>query len=122
MSVITESILESEKKLLGLDQDYDVFDDDLIIHINTIFGTLHQIGVGPATQFYITDNTATWSEFTTEETIVHEVRGYMFLRLRLLFDPPSSSFVLNSYKEQIQEFEWRLNVKSDEIKGTTADD
>lgn len=122
MSVITESILDSEKKLLGLDQDYDVFDDDLIIHINTIFGTLHQIGVGPSNQFFISDNTATWSEFTTNEAIVHEVRSYMFLRLRLLFDPPSSSFVLNSYKEQIQEFEWRLNVKSDEIKGTKADD
>lgn len=118
MSVITESILLSVKKMLGLDQDYDVFDPELTIYINSVFGTLHQLGVGPTTQFRISDDTSTWSEFTTNDVEVEEVKTYVYLRVRLLFDPPSSSFVLSSFQEQIKELEWRLNVKSDEIKGT----
>lgn len=122
MSVVTESILDSEKKLLGLDADYDVFDDDLVIHINSIFGTLHQLGIGPNDQLVITDNTTTWGEYTTDATEVYEVRTYVYLRLRLLFDPPSSGFVYSGMESQIKELEWRLNVKSDEVKGVTANE
>lgn len=114
---VSESILLSVKKMLGLDKDYDVFDPELIIHINTVFGTLHQLGVGPEDQFRITGDSETWSEFDTEGEQVDEVKSYIYLRVRLLFDPPSSSFVLSSFKEQLQELEWRLNVKADEIKG-----
>ena len=114
---VSESILLSVKKMLGLDQEYDVFDPELIIHINTVFGTLHQLGVGPEDQFRITGDSETWSEFDTEGEQIDEVKTYIYLRVRLLFDPPSSSFVLSSFKEQIQELEWRLNVKADEIKG-----
>ena len=114
---VSESILLSVKKMLGLDKDYDVFDPELIIHINTVFGTLHQLGVGPEDQFRITGDSETWSEFDTEGEQVDEVKTYVYLRVRLLFDPPSSSFVLSSFKEQLQELEWRLNVKADEIKG-----
>lgn len=114
---VSESILLSVKKMLGLDKDYDVFDPELIIHINTVFGTLHQLGVGPEDQFRISGDSETWSEFDTEGEQTDEVKTYVYLRVRLLFDPPSSSFVLSSFKEQIQELEWRLNVKADEIKG-----
>ena len=114
---VSESILLSVKKMLGLDKDYDVFDPELIIHINTVFGTLHQLGVGPEDQFRISGDSETWSEFDTEGEQVDEVKTYVYLRVRLLFDPPSSSFVLSSFKEQLQELEWRLNVKVDEIKG-----
>ena len=114
---VSESILLSVKKMLGLDKDYDVFDPELIIHINTVFGTLHQLGVGPEDQFRITGDSETWSEFDTEGEQIDEVKTYVYLRVRLLFDPPSSSFVLSSFKEQLQELEWRLNVKADEIKG-----
>ena len=114
---VSESILLSVKKMLGLDKDYDVFDPELIIHINTVFGTLHQLGVGPEDQFRITGDSETWSEFDTEGEQIDEVKTYIYLRVRLLFDPPSSSFVLSSFKEQLQELEWRLNVKADEIKG-----
>lgn len=114
---VSESILLSVKKMLGLDKDYDVFDPELIIHINTVFGTLHQLGVGPEDQFRITGDSDLWSDFTTEGEQTDEVKTYIYLRVRLLFDPPSSSFVLSSFKEQLQELEWRLNVKADEIKG-----
>lgn len=114
---VSESILLSVKKMLGLDKDYDVFDPELIIHINSVFGTLHQLGVGPEDQFRISGDSETWSEFDTEGEQVDEVKTYVYLRVRLLFDPPSSSFVLSSFKEQLQELEWRLNVKADEIKG-----
>lgn len=122
MGVVTESILDSEKKLLGLDSSYDVFDDDLIVHINSIFGTLHQLGLGPSNQIVIGDNTTTWSEYTTDETEVYEVRTYIYLRLRLLFDPPSSGFVYSGIQEQIRELEWRLNVKADEIRKVGVDE
>ena len=114
---LSESILLSVKKMLGLDKDYDVFDPELIIHINTVFGTLHQLGVGPEEQFRISGDSDLWSDFTTEGEQTDEVKSYVYLRVRLLFDPPSSSFVLSSFKEQLQELEWRLNVKADEIKG-----
>lgn len=114
---VSESILLSVKKMLGLDKDYDVFDPELIIHINTVFGTLHQLGVGPEDQFRISGDSEVWSDFTTEGEQTDEVKSYVYLRVRLLFDPPSSSFVLSSFKEQLQELEWRLNVKADEIKG-----
>lgn len=114
---VSESILLSVKKMLGLDKDYDVFDPELIIHINTVFGTLHQLGVGPEDQFRISGDSETWSEFDTEGEQVDEVKTYVYLRVRLLFDPHSSSFVLSSLQEQAKELEWRLNVKADEIKG-----
>jgi hypothetical protein len=122
MSVVTESVLDSEKKLLGLDADYDVFDDDLVIHINSIFGTLHQLGVGPDPQLTITDNTTTWGEYSTNSVEIMEVRTYVYLRLRLLFDPPSSGFVYSGIESQARELEWRLIVKADEVKGATGDE
>lgn len=122
MSEITDSVLNSQKKLLGIDTAYKVFDDDLIIHINTIFGTLHQLGVGPQDQFTIDSELDTWSGFTTNNKIMHEVKTYMYLSLRLLFDPPANSFVYSGMKQQLDEYTWRLTVKADELKENTGNE
>lgn len=122
MSEITDSVLNSQKKLLGIDTAYKVFDDDLIIHINTIFGTLHQLGVGPQDQFTIDSELDTWSGFTTNNKIMQEVKTYMYLSLRLLFDPPANSFVYSGMKQQLDEYTWRLTVKADELKENTGND
>lgn len=114
-STVNSSILLSIKKMLGPSADYDVFDPELIIYINSVFGTLHQLGVGPEEKFVITGDSELWSDFTTEGEEIEEVKSYMYLRVRLLFDPPSSSFVLSSFKEQIKEMEWRLQCKAEEI-------
>lgn len=114
-STVNSSILLSVKKMLGPSADYDIFDPELIIYINSVFGTLHQLGVGPEEKFVITGDSELWSDFTTEGEEIEEVKSYIYLRVRLLFDPPSSSFVLSSFKEQIKELEWRLQCKAEEI-------
>lgn len=114
-STVNSSILLSVKKMLGPSADYDVFDPELIIYINSVFGTLHQLGVGPEEKFVITGDSELWSDFLTEGEEIEEVKSYIYLRVRLLFDPPSSSFVLSSFKEQIKELEWRLQCKAEEI-------
>ena len=115
MSTVNSSILLAVKKMLGPSADYDIFDPELIIYINSVFGTLHQLGVGPEEKFVITGDSELWSDFTTEGEEIEEVKSYMYLRVRLLFDPPSSSFVLSSFKEQLKELEWRLQCKAEEI-------
>ena len=108
-----ESILNSIKKLLGMTSDYTCFDKDLIIHINTVFAILTQLGVGPETGFSISDNSAIWNDFTSDMKVLESVKSYMYLKVRLLFDPPTSSFVMESMNRQIAEFEWRLNVEAE---------
>ena len=109
------SILDSTKKLLGLDMDYDVFDLDVLTHINTVFFTLQQLGVGPADGFFIEDNTKNWEDYDTVGNL-NAVRSYMFIRVRLLFDPPATSFAIDSLKKQAEELEWRLNVQQESIR------
>jgi len=105
------SILKSTKKILGLADDYDVFDLDIITHINTAFSTLYQLGVGPSDGFAIEDETPTWDDFIDGDiSIVNACRTYVYLRVRLLFDPPPTSFALASMKEQLTEYEWRISV------------
>lgn len=108
-----ESILTSMKKMLGgvMGESTDVFDTDLIIHINSIFMVLHQIGVGPEKHYTIEDASNTWGEFIEDRIDIESVKTYMYLKLKLVFDPPTSSFVLTSYENQIKELEWRLNVQ-----------
>ena len=105
-----DSILDSTKKILGLDPEYDVFDVDIITHINTAFFTLNQLGVGPAEGFMIVDNTSPWSWFSEGRVNLNAVKTYVYLRVRLLFDPPQTSFAISAMEKQIQELEWRLNV------------
>ena len=108
-----ESILNSIKKLLGIAEDYDHFDSDIIMHINSVFATLTQLGVGPEDGFSINDESAKWEDFLPEERMLHSVKSYMFMKVKLMFDPPLSSAVIECTKEQIKELEWRLQVAVD---------
>jgi hypothetical protein len=108
-----ESILESIKKLLGLDKSYTVFDQDILIHINTVFMILYQLGVGPENGYKITGSLNVWSEFTNDEVLLESVKSYIYLKVRMMFDPPQSSALMQAMNEQIKELEWRLNVAND---------
>ena len=108
-----ESILTSIKKLLGIAEDYEHFDNDIIIHINSVFSILTQIGVGSDTGFSISDKTATWNDFISDGTNLEMAKTYVYLKVKLLFDPPLNSSVTNSIEKTISELEWRLNVTVD---------
>lgn len=113
------SILDSTKKALGLGTDYDVFDSDIVMHINSIFFTLNQLGVGPEDGFAIVGPDETWDAFLGVDSRLNAVKSYMYLRVRLLFDPPGVSYAIQSMKEQAQEFEWRLNVHASNVSEST---
>ena len=110
-----ESILDSIKKLLGIDESYTQFDSDIIMHINTVFLNMTQLGVGPEEGFFIEDNGAVWSEFVDIDNNVqmNAVKTYVYLKVKLLFDPPLSSSVIQSMNNMISELEWRLNVAAE---------
>ena len=108
-----DSILTSIKKLLGITKEYQHFDDDLIMHINSVFLVLTQLGVGPSEGFLIEDASAEWSDFLEDPTKLQLVKSYMFLKVKLLFDPPLSSAVIEATNRMISEFEWRLTVAAD---------
>lgn len=107
-----ESILTSIKKLLGITEEYTHFDADIIMHINSVFMVLNQLGVGPTAGFFIEDESTTWDEYLGDPTELQLVKTYMYMKVRMMFDPPTGG-VLNSMKEQINEFEWRLNIAVD---------
>lgn len=108
-----ESILTSIKKLLGMTEDYTAYDDQIIIHVNSVFMILTQLGIGPEDGFTIKDKEAIWNDFVSDETKLELVKSYVYLKVKLLFDPPSNSSVIESINRQINEFEWRLNVKAE---------
>lgn len=108
-----ESILTSIKKILGITEEYTHFDQDIIMHINSVFMVLTQIGIGPSEGFFIEDDSATWDDFLKEDKTIEVVKSYMGLKVQLLFDPPLSSSVMESKKRLIDEFEWRLNVQAE---------
>ena len=109
---MSNSILQSTKKNLGLAENYTVFDEDVIMHINSVFSTLNQLGIGPLEGFAITDESSVWEDFLTDVRL-NSVKSYVYLRVKLLFDPPTTSFVLEALKEQIKELEWRMQVYRD---------
>lgn len=111
----TESILISIKKLLGIDNGYTHFDADLIMHINSVFSILTQMGVGPPDGFSITGKDEKWADFLKDVNKFSLVKSYMHLKVKLLFDPPLSSAVIESINRQISEFEWRLFVAADPV-------
>lgn len=105
------SILISTKKILGIDPTYTAFDLDIITHINATFSTLHQLGFGPSLGFAIEDATAVWTDFEPEPIWLNHIRTYVFLKVRVVFDPPNTSFVLAALERQITELEFRLSLE-----------
>lgn len=106
-----DSILNSVKKILGIEENYTVFDVDIIIHINTVLNILNQLGIGPDEGFMITGETETWDNFIGNDILLNDVKTYIYLRVRLIFDPPTTSFAIEALTKQYQELEWRMNVK-----------
>lgn len=106
------SILEDIKTLIGPDIDDD-FDTDLIIHINTVLGILNQVGVGPADGFAITGSQETWEQFIGNSLLLHEARSFVYLKVRLMFDPPSSAAAIENMQKLCDELIWRIQVKAD---------
>lgn len=109
------TILEDVKKMIGPSEIYDHFETDLIIHINSVFNILQQMGVGPEKGFSIVAGDETWDDYIDgleDENLFQMVKSYMYLKVRMQFDPPTGS-VLTYFQEQIKEYEWRLNVASE---------
>lgn len=117
-----ESILTSIKKLLGITEEYEQFDMDIVMHINTVLSILTDMGVGPEDGFVIEDKTALWSDYIPDltKTNLHTIKTYMFLKVRQMFDPPTSSNVVESSKEMIRELEWRI-LHNTEFRKTEVD-
>ncbi len=118
-----ESILTSIKKLLGIDSAYTQFDADIILHINSVFLTLNQLGVGPDDGFSIADETDEWTDFIDDnDLLLNTVKSYMYLKVRMLFDPSLTSSVTELMKEQAKELEWRMNVQVDPLSDEDTDE
>lgn len=114
-----ESIFESIKALLGPDASDDVFDQDILIHINSAIATLTQLGVGSGNGFVVTGSDESWNEFIgTDKTELNMVRSYIYMKVKIAFDPPTNSSVLTAYQEACKEYEWRLNVAVDPSDNT----
>lgn len=116
-----KSILQATKKTLGIDPSYTVFDHDIITHINSAFFTLSQLGVGPDSGFRIDDDSTEWDDFFVDEQIASAVPTYIYLKVRLLFDPPATSYLLAAYEKQIQEHEVRLSMQREEEEWADPD-
>lgn len=110
-----QSILTSIKKVLGIEEDYTAYDTDVVMHINTVFFSLNQLGVGPEDGFNIQDKQTVWSDFLGDDKRLASVKSYVYLRVRLLFDPPETSYARESFKKQYEELEWRLNVHQEGV-------
>ncbi len=109
-----DSILTSVKKLLGIEENYEHFDQDIIMHINSVLAILIQLGVGPSVGFTISDKTATWADFLGEGAAnLDGVKTYVYMKVRLIFDPPTSQAAIDSMNRMVNELEWRLNVTVD---------
>ena len=114
-----DSILTSIKKMLGITAEYTHFDVDIIMHINSVFADLAQMGVGPDDGFYIEDTSTLWDDYLSDSTLLNAVKSYMYLRVKLLFDPASiGSSTLAAYERQISQWEWRLNIQGETEKNT----
>ena len=121
-----ESILKTIKQLIGCPDDFEQFDLDLTIHINSAFATLTQLGVGPKEGYRITGPDNVWSEFDEDAQKIGLVKDYVYIKTRLLFDPPTSGSLMDSFKEQLKEMEWRLYImyypiSADDKKGEDDD-
>lgn len=112
------SILNDTKKILGIDAEYTAFDTDIIMHINNVFSTLNQLGIGPEFGFEILDATAEWEDFlgVDPDPRLNSVKTYIYLKVRMIFDPPTTSYLITAMEKQIQELEWRINQFRESIE------
>lgn len=108
-----DSILDTVKKMLGIPPEYDQFDTDIIIHINSVFSILTQLGVGSNDGFSIKDNTSLWSDYIPDGKALSDIKTYVYLKVRLIFDPPSASSAVEAMNKLVSELEWRINVAID---------
>ena len=104
-----ESILKTISHMIGPSEDYDYFDTDLIIHINTAFSRLCQLGVGPSEPFHITDENDEWTDFIADEGYLEDVKTFIYLNVKHDFDPPQNSFLMDALEKKIEKLEWLLN-------------
>lgn len=111
-----DSILTSIKKLLGIYEEDTSFDVDIIMHINTVFMILRQMGIGPSDGFSITGSYEIWEDYLDDISLIESVKTYVALKVRLIFDPPASSAIIEAMNRTISELEWRLNVQADYAK------
>lgn len=108
------SILTTTKKVLGLEEAYTAFDLDVTTHINAAFATLNHLGVGPEDGFFIEDDTEQWEDIGLPNRQLHLVKSFIYLKVRMLFDPPGTSYLINAMDDQIKEMTWRLNMMREE--------
>lgn len=108
----SESILNSIKKLLGIAYNYTAFDDDIMIHINSVFMILNQVGLGPDKGFKITGTNEIWSDYISDDDNLEAIKTYIYLKVKIVFDPPLNSTVMEAHKQYISELEWRLNIQA----------
>ena len=113
---MTDSILTSTKKILGVAEDDTAFDLDIQTHLNGAFAQLWQLGVGPTSPFMITGADEEWSTFLQDDVFLNMARPYVYLKVRLAFDPPTTSYLIESLRKQAEEMEWRMNVYREEVK------
>lgn len=107
---MADSILDSVKKVLNIPLDDTAFDQDVILHINSVLANLEQLGIGPQGGYMITDKTNDWNDILANDFRLNNVKTYVCLQVRRLFDPPQSGYALTAMKEQIEEYAWRINV------------
>jgi hypothetical protein len=110
VSHLEQSILNSIKKVLNVGPDDTSFDEDILMHTNSTFAKLQQLGIGPDAGFMIEDDSTEWDTYLGDDLQLNMVKSYMWLCVRLLFDPPQMSHLIESLEHQKNELEWRLNV------------
>lgn len=118
---MSESILISTKKVLNLDEDYTAFDLDIIMHINSVISMLNQLGIGPEGGYEIVDDTATWDAFIGTNSKFNLVKTLIYLKVRMYFDPPTTSYLIEAMKNQIIELEWRLSSLREQYDWVTPE-
>lgn len=109
-----DSILNTVKKALNVPEEDDAFNPDIIMHINSVFSTLHQLGVGPPEGFRIDDDTTEWVELLNGDNRLNNVKSYVYLCVRMMFDPPGTSFTITAFEKKIEELAWRINLQREE--------
>lgn len=114
---MNDSILRTVKKVLNLDPDYTAFDADVIMHINMALMVLRQVGIGPPNGFVVTDETQTWTEFLgSSVSRLDATKSFVYLKVRLVFDPPEAGYAISAMERQIDELLWRLNTSEEEVR------